>query len=679
MSVTKCLLILLLFCFTLKSQTDSLLIKESAGGTLKKLSKNALLQNDPNSAIQFLNAYLKNSPADVIAIEMLGKAHMQVRDYKMAQVSFMRAYKLNKNKVPEALYYHAVMQKSNEQYDSAKVNFERFKKEYKGSNRQLKKMATKEISFCDSIKSLLKPASKTIINRLDTFINKVNTEASPMALDDNTIIFSSLRTDKIEYTFEEDTVQTPKKKLYIAKRKNGQWNFEGEYLKNINGEEYNVSNACFSLDRKRLYFTKCKLNYREEMICAIYMIEKKGDSWTEPIKLDKNINSFKYTSTMPALGADPVKGNDVLYFVSNRKRGKGGLDIWYSVYDKKNKVFKPAKNAGNKINSTQNEITPYFDNETKSLYYSSDGLGGLGGYDIFKASGDGKRWSGVNNIGVPVNTGADDIYYSISTNRQEGFFVSNRKGSAALKNKTCCDDIYTFKNSDYIQLKLKGKVTEALDDASGIAGASIEIYVKGKPGGEKFLLKTISSDSLGNYETNLEAGNDYYFVVKKPDYLGSSGEVNIGNITSSQVVFQDMHLVKRPKDPIHIPNISYEFDRANMTSDSKITLDTTVLVLMQLNPELVIEIQAHTDSKGSDAYNLKLSQKRAESVVSYLISKGITPKRLIAKGYGETKPIAPNTNKDGTDNPEGRAQNRRTDFKIIGVIDAEIIYDSVIE
>ena len=105
---------------SVKSQTDSLLIKESTGGTLKKLGKNALLQNDPHSAIQFLNAYLKNSPADVIAIEMLGKAHMQVRDYKMAQVVFLRAYKLNKTKAPETLYYHAMMQKSNEQYDSAK-------------------------------------------------------------------------------------------------------------------------------------------------------------------------------------------------------------------------------------------------------------------------------------------------------------------------------------------------------------------------------------------------------------------------------------------------------------------------------------------------------------------------------------------------------------------------------
>lgn len=132
-------------------------------------------------------------------------------------------------------------------------------------------------------------------------------------------------------------------------------------------------------------------------------------------------------------------------------------------------------------------------------------------------------------------------------------------------------------------------------------------------------------------------------------------------------------LAKKPKEPIRIPNIQYEFDKSNILESSKIAIDTTVLLLMEANPELIVEIQSHTDSKGSDKYNEKLSQQRAESVVAHLISKGIKAERLKAKGYGESKPVAPNENADGSDNPEGRAQNRRTDFKIIGVIDTEII------
>lgn len=135
-------------------------------------------------------------------------------------------------------------------------------------------------------------------------------------------------------------------------------------------------------------------------------------------------------------------------------------------------------------------------------------------------------------------------------------------------------------------------------------------------------------------------------------------------------------MAKNPKDPIRIPNIQYEFDKSVILESSKIAIDTTVFELMEANPEIIIEIQSHTDSKGSEQYNIKLSQSRAESVVSYLIGKGIAKERLKAKGYGESKPIASNEKADGTDNPEGRAQNRRTDFKIIGVLDVEIINDA---
>jgi len=130
-----------------------------------------------------------------------------------------------------------------------------------------------------------------------------------------------------------------------------------------------------------------------------------------------------------------------------------------------------------------------------------------------------------------------------------------------------------------------------------------------------------------------------------------------------------------PKEPIRIPNVLYEFDKANILDASKMALDTTVLRLMQDNPQIIVEIMSHTDSKGNDLYNMKLSQKRAESVVNYLVSKGIKAERLKAKGYGETKPVAPNDKPDGSDNPEGRAQNRRTDFKIIGKLDIEVIND----
>lgn len=380
-----------------------------------------------------------------------------------------------------------------------------------------------------------------------------------------------------------------------------------------------------------------------------------------------------YSSTMPAVTVDPVKGNDVIYFVSDKKDGKGGLDIWYTVYDKKNKIYKAPRNAGSKVNTAQDEMSPFFDTETRTLYFSSNGLGGLGGFDIFRTRGDGKKFTGSENIGQPINTGADDLFYTISTNRGEGFFVSNRKGGNALKNSTCCDDIYFYKHSEYIRVVLTGNVNEILDANAFVSEATIEVYIRDKKTKEKFLVKTIKTDSLGHYKTQLEPGQDYFLVVKKEDFLGTSADVTTQGISSNTELRQDMQLAKKPKEPIHIPNILYEFDKSNMLESSKLSLDTTVYSLMENNPELIIEIQSHTDSKGNELYNLKLSQRRAESVVKYLISKGIGSERLKARGYGESMPIAPNDNSDGTDNIEGRAQNRRTDFRIIGVIDAEII------
>jgi outer membrane protein OmpA-like peptidoglycan-associated protein len=604
-----------------------------------------------------------------------------VGDYELAQAYFDKAYDTDKEKSPLAIYYKAQMMKSMGKYDSARISFSKFKKEYKGGDKTLKKQATREIVFCDSIQKLANTEKKVIITHLDSTINKVNTEAAPINLDENTLVYTSLRTEKVEYINEDDTASPIVRKLYYATRKNEgeQWKFMGEFSDNLNIANFNTGNACFSPDHKRIYFTRCRQNYKGEMICAIFVSEKNGDTWSEPERLPKSVNNPKYTSTMPAVTTDPKKGSDVIYFVSNNKEGRGGMDIWYTVYDKKTKTYKEPKNAGNKVNTSQDEISPFFDNDTRTLYFSSDGWGGLGGFDVYKATGDGKKWLSNENIGQPVNSGADEIYYTISPNREEGFFISNRKGGNALKNRACCDDIYSYKHSQYIKISLDGYVYERAHPEVPIADADVELYILDKKTKEKALIKTLYTDKSGNYKSPLEAGHEYFIIIKKKDWLGTSTDLSTMGITTSQVIKRVSYLEKEPKEPIHIPNIQYEFDKAVILEQSKIAIDTTVLALMIANPELIVEIQSHTDSKGGDVYNMKLSQKRAESVVNYLASKGISPKRLVAKGYGESKPVAPNENADGSDNPEGRAKNRRTDFKIIGKLDVDVINDADVD
>jgi OmpA-OmpF porin, OOP family len=208
-----------------------------------------------------------------------------------------------------------------------------------------------------------------------------------------------------------------------------------------------------------------------------------------------------------------------------------------------------------------------------------------------------------------------------------------------------------------------------------LTDATVELYSKDKNTGERFLIKTMKSSDLALYDTKVEANADYQLLVKKDGYLSNSYDFSTRGITTSTTLETDIPLTMIPKEPIRIPNVQYEFDKSNILEGSKIALDTTVLRLMLDNPQIIVEIMSHTDSKGNDQYNMKLSQKRAESVVQYLTSKGVKAERLKAKGYGESKPVAPNDNPDGSDNPEGRALNRRTDFKIIGKLDVEVIND----
>jgi OmpA-OmpF porin, OOP family len=665
-------LLFLLAGYILCAQTDSAVVRDASGKTLRKMGRNALRQNDPNSAVTFLEAYTSKRPGSehAEALLLLGKAYMGVRDYEKAELAFAKAYAKDDRKAIEALYYYAQMQKSNGKYDSAKIAFQKFRKTYKGEDRGMKKQATREIAFCDSISKVLAIENRIYVTRLDNSINKVNTEGAPALLDGNTLLFTSLRTDKREYETEADTSMV--RRVYVAKKINGVWKFSGE-LGAVNEDGVNTGNAALSQDGKRMYFSRCKRNMKEQMVCNIYMSEFVKGEWTEPEKLPAPVNAGKYSSSMPAVATDPLKGTDVLYFVSNRRKGKGGTDIWFSAYDRKSRKFKAPRNAGVKINTARDEITPYFDNANRTLYFSSDGHGGLGGFDIYRATGDGKRWILVQNVGRPYNSGADDIYFTVVDTGNAGFFVSNRKGGNALKNATCCDDIYEYRNSRSMRLRVNGTVRDIVDDSQPIAQATVDLFVKDNASKEKVLVNTVLSDAAGNFTFELEPEKNYVLMVKKTDYLGTIEDMTTVNIKESRDILKTLKILKRPKEPVIIPNIRYEFDRSDLSPVARGSIDSMLIGLMTANPELIIEIQSHTDSKGTDAYNRRLSQRRAAEIVRYLVANGIDHKRLIAKGYGEDQPVAPNENPDGSDNPEGRAKNRRTQFKIIGNLDTEIL------
>jgi OmpA-OmpF porin, OOP family len=287
----------------------------------------------------------------------------------------------------------------------------------------------------------------------------------------------------------------------------------------------------------------------------------------------------------------------------------------------------------------------------------------------------------------PINSSYDENYFSILRNGREGFFSSNRPGSMSLENGTCCDDIYSYKFLDCVKILSQGIVRNSMDqdfydnlkknynldliypeNNSALSDVPVELYLKGDTENEEILISKTKTGIDGKYYFELDPNLNYKVLVKNYGYLEKKLPVSTLNTDCSDTIeIGTTHIDYLPRITIQL-NIYYEFDKFDLTSQAKQTIDKMVMPLFDIFPAGIIEIGSHTDNKGTEEYNADLSQKRSESVVSYLISKGISSERLVAKGYGMSMPVAPNTNNDGSDNPEGRQLNRRTEFKVVGEI-----------
>ena len=309
----------------------------------------------------------------------------------------------------------------------------------------------------------------------------------------------------------------------------------------------------------------------------------------------------------------------------------------------------------------------------------------MGGFDIYQSKGWGRKREKVSNIGTPVNSSYNDLYLALNKDGNTGFLTSNRPGSQILGSNTCCDDIYFFNWKLPKTVPSEGKIyhnsagvivedinnrfntdIENLPEGSLLDGVPVFLYQLNE-NGEKNLIQTTET-VLGKYSFNLERDKDYIIDIKNYGYSDTS------IFTTTKGYLSDDTLTIKETGITHIPNVELSFSiyyapgKSKLSTDDELLIDTTVLYLLNLLPTAIIEIGSHTDNIGKDDFNLKLSQKRAELVTKYLVSKGISEERLVSRGYGMSQPIAENKNPDGSDNPEGRKKNRRTQIKIIGVL-----------
>lgn len=701
--ITLLLSIIVCNCFSQNEIKQDEEVKYSSRKLLKN-AKNALKHGDLFSAIDYYKLYDDINPGKPVIQHELGQLLFREKNYNEAKLYLNNSYKSEPERYILDLYTYAICLQILEECNEAKKSFEQFIKESKSNNdlKEYAKLAKLHISIIDRLPTIKDSALNVIINLLDTSINKPHIEFSPIPYNDGKLIYGSLFENKIKY-YEIHKEELPVRKFYLAKREGNSWKNLGEFDTIINGNNINTGNGAFSADKERFYFSRCgKDLLYDRFLCKIFVSELINNEWQIPVELPSNINIDNTTNTMPTLGISGAK-TDVLYYVSDRDGGRGGLDLWYSVYDRKKKEWKDPKNCGKKINTAFDEITPYYNIDIKTLFYSSNGLPSIGGFDIFKSFGDGKNFEEPENIGYPINSSYDDLYYILEDSREKGFFTSNRAGGYSLRHENCCDDIYEFIYKDFINIVVTGKIfgitdstffysikknyekemtlnIDVLDDSDDIEllyDYPVNLYVIDQHSGKERFVKTDNTNT-GSYIFNLEQGFDYIVEVK--DFNDEVRRINFTTkhiITSDTLILDAILVTIFPKQSIVVQNIYYDFFESYLTDTAKSVIDKTIYNVLKKYPNIIIEVSSHTDARGDDLLNDKLSQARAQSVVDYLILKGVDRDRLVARGYGKHYPIAPNINSDGTDNPEGRQKNRRTEFKIIGQLDDidEVIYD----
>lgn len=667
---------------------------------LKGYAKSAERYNDYYSAIDYYSEYLKRKPDDIKISKKLAGLYFKANNYTKASELFIKNYNKNTNKNTDQLFYYAQTLKNLEKYDSAIVCFEMFNNsldlpEIKKSkkSKKVKEITEKqvlsyfsnlEIQGCKLAKQQTLDSIKII--HLDNQINTLHVDFSPIIINDSLFYYNSLNQNSIPVFDKIDNPETVYTKFYKAQKT------ENEWIKNENIEfpfsnldTANVANGVFSPDNQRFYFSVITKNWKYQNISSIYVTEKKSGIWSKPEKLSNNINLKNYSSTQPAIGNCFDKNLDIIYFVSDRKGGVGEKDIWYTVYDKQNKKYKKPVNAGTYINTPKDEITPFYEINTKTLFFSSNGFVSLGGFDIFKVSGELVNWTKPVNMGIPINSSFDDFYFVRNSTKDFGFIVSNRAGTMELKSPNCCYDIfeYTKLTSDEIfyegvvyeeEYNLYNEIKENFENdtvknenmiKNYIDSMIVVLEIKNENSNENIYLKEDTTNIVGEFSFELENDKNYVISFNSDDYINS--EIEVSTFKNIEYANQLIGLVKNPDNAIVINNIYFEFNEYLLTEQSKELIDTSLFLIMREYPQIVVEISAHTDYIGTEEYNLELSQKRAESVVNYLYLKGIEKDRMKPVGYGELLPIASAINPDGTDIREGREKNRRIEFKIIGL------------
>lgn len=603
----------------------------------------------------YKKAYAKEKGRDVKAeiIYKIAESYRLSDQPEQAEVWYDKAIIARYNE-PLAYYYLGEMKKENGKYDEAIVQFNKFIAEMPGDPR-----GPKGIESAKEAQAWMDNPTMYVVEPM-TIVNSEGYDFSPTfaSKDNDELIFTSLREESTGNGVSAVTGQSFAD-LYISQRdRKGKWSqpvlLEGEGLNTENEE----GSATMNERKNTLYFTRCLVDKKGYYGCKIYTAKKMGNSYGQIEALPIGNDSVKMGH--PAL----LAGDEVMIFSSDREGGFGGKDLWYVKMISRSKGWSEPINLGSEINTKGNEMFPYV-REDGTLYFASDGLPGMGGLDIFKAESLGEnKWGNPTNMKAPINSNANDFGLIFDGTNNRGFFTSSREGGKGE------DDIWMFSEPPLV-FELVGLVKD-LETGEPLVAATVTLV------GTDGTSAEMETDATGTFEFKDNAGvpyinpnTSYSIMVSKPGYLNAKGNESTVGIEESKRFAQTYELQPVAKDKvIKLPDILYEFNSAALTPQAKDSLNDLYNTLVD-NPNITIELLSHTDSRGGDKYNLNLSQKRAESAVEYLVSRGIAKDRMVAKGYGENRLLITDAeiNKLATEEEREAAHqlNRRTEFRILSM------------
>ena len=643
--------LLFLVPIELRSQDDNPCSEYRSSRSDKIYNKGikAFSQREYSEAITQMNQVIDVEPGYVDAYYVLGLIYIKDSrlNLKAARENFLEVIDLCPEYDVYTYYHLARIAYGSREYDSACSYITRFLEDVdkiKSDDDYNEAVSIEEFSkfYIDLLKNPVPFNPKPVAG-----ISTEYDEYLPIISPDNSM---ALFTRKIKIPPRKDdlTPQTIYKEKFMYSFRVGENFVRGDFMPPPFNQNDNEGGATLAINNKLLYYTLCKYTKdRRYYNCDICYSKKENGIWTSIESLPEEINFPNSWESQPSITSD---GN-TLYFVSDREGGLGGYDI-YKVIKDDNGDWQAPQNMGPGINTPGNEKSPFIHTDSQTLYFSSDGLMGLGGYDIFLAKLDTNGiWSKPKNIGYPINSYDDDVGFFVSTDGQYGYFASNKYDGVGGW------DLYSFELYEEARpekvLFLKGIVSDFSNE--GFKNAHIELR-----DAETKKITNIKVDSVtGEYAAAVVFRNDYIMTVKKKGYVQETKYISKINPRFSKPL--DMFVDLKPIEvgmSYRLNDVYFDFNSVELKTESKAVI-LEFYDFLNDNTSLRISIEGHTDNVGNAEDNQKLSEARAKSVYEYLVQLGINPNRLDYKGLGESQPIESNTSE------EGRARNRRTEFVVI--------------